>query len=137
MLLMGLLIWKINLFCLSCLCVVRTAILCSKIVNFWLHIRNLLTTKKANIFSPFICKFNNFEYTWHCSIHACIRTLSGLYSLRNREEQFTSGLLFFLFRKLLMINVIFAFNVHIVVYLSVDDIAAILFIVLNQNYKGA
>ena len=49
----------------------------------------------------------------------------GFVFASKQEEKLTSGLLFFLFRKLLMINVIFALNVHIVVYLSPDDIVSI------------
>jgi hypothetical protein len=49
----------------------------------------------------------------------------GFVFASKQEEKLTSGLLFFLFRKLLVINVIFALNVHIVVYLSVDGIVGI------------
>ena len=94
MLLMGPLIWKINLFCLSCLCVVRTAIVCSKIVHCGWH-NELVTShskfidnQKVKCFFPFICKFNNFDHKWHCSINACIRTLSGLYSPRNKKKAY-------------------------------------------------
>jgi hypothetical protein len=74
------------------------------------------------MFPPFICKFNNLEHALlrcrHFSInmYTCIveKYIIYLYSLRNREIKPVRGSLFFLFRKLLMINFIFAFNVHIV-----------------------
>ena len=76
----------------------------------------LNSTKMSNVLFPFIYWFNNLGHTWHCSINVCTyivgKYIIYLYSLRNREEKLTGGLLFLLFRKLLVIN-LYLLSMHI------------------------